>query len=153
MRDASGQATIEWVGLVLVAALVLGALAALRAPAQDRELGAVLARRITCAAGAACADAPAGRRPPAPLSALPVAPSPPLRERAAPRAKAVDAFRRLRGVGKLTNRIWIVCLGHRRWAYEREHVRGPGGTMPLGEALEAANTCLNPLSFLDDGDG
>ena len=38
MRDASGQATVEWVGLVLMAALALGALAAVRAPAQEREL-------------------------------------------------------------------------------------------------------------------
>lgn len=160
MRDASGQATIEWVGLILTAALVLGALAALRAPAQDRELGLQLARRITCAAGAAgatCPSGPAAGRPPAgrlsaPAAGLPAAP-PSVRERPAPRAKAVDAFRRLRGAGRLTNRIWIVCLGYRRWAYERDHVRTPSGTIPLQEALETANTCLNPLSFLEDEDG
>jgi hypothetical protein len=151
MRDASGQATVEWVALVLMAALVLGALAAVRSPASDRDLGTVLARRITCAA-AVCPSPPPPSRPSAPAAGLPAAPVP-ARDRPARRAKAVDAFRRLRGAGRLTDRIWMVCLGYRRFVYERDHVRTPNGTMPLGEALEAANTCLNPLSFLHDGEG
>ena len=152
MRDAAGQATIEWVGLVLVAALVLGALAAFRAPAQDRGLGTALARRITCAAGGACAATPpagalgpigargaAGGR----ASGLP-------RNRRISRAKAVDAFRRLRGLGRLTNRIWIVCLGYRRFLYERRNVLEPSGAMPFDKALDVADDCLNPLSFGED---
>ena len=147
MRDAAGQATIEWVGLVLVAALVLGALAAFRAPAQDRGLGTALAKRITCAAGGACAPTrPAGLPAPGSVSA-PALP----RDRALSRARAVDAFRRLRGVGKLTNRIWIVCLGYRRFIDERDHVREPAATMPLEQALDIADDCLNPLSFGEDG--
>ena len=151
MYDASGQATVEWVGLVLMVALVLGALAAVRAPSSDGELGAVLARRITCAA-VVCPSPPAPSRPSAPAAGLPAAPVP-VRDRPPPRARAVDAFRRLRGAGRLTNRIWLVCLGYRRFVYERDHVRTPNGTMPLRKALETANTCLNPLSFVDDGDG
>jgi hypothetical protein len=162
MRAENGQATVEWVALVLVATLALGALAAVRAPEQDRGLGSVLAKRITCAAGGSCALAaiapPAARRSalaPAPgtAPAPAVAPAPasaPPRAHPVPRAKAAEAFRRLRGAGKLTNRIWITCLGYRRYVYERDHLLEPYGTMPLDEALEIADTCLNPLNFLGD---
>ena len=66
------------------------------------------------------------------------------------RAKAVDAFRRLRGLGRLTNRIWIVCLGYRRFVYERRNVLEPAGAMPLDNAVDIADDCLNPLSFGED---
>jgi hypothetical protein len=143
MDDESGQATIEWLGLVAVAALMLGALAAFRAPQQDRELGAVVAKRITCAAGGTCAERRAGLVLSGGAAAAPAA-------RSLPGAKAVDAFRRLRGVGQLTKRIWIACLGYRRFIYERDHPRAPTEAMPVAEALEIANVCLNPLSFLED---
>jgi hypothetical protein len=144
MHEEDGQATIEWLGLVAVAALLLGALAAFRAPQQDRELGALVAKRITCAAGGACAESRAGLVRPA--RAAVGAPA----VRGVPRARAVDAFRRLRGVGRLTRRIWIVCLGYRRFVYERDHPRAPTEAMPLAEALDIANVCLNPLAFLGD---
>jgi hypothetical protein len=153
MRDSSGQATIEWVGVVLVAALVLGALAASRGPARDHELGTELAKRISCAAaGAACAKAPLRRSRDRPAGAGTLPPPPPAggRNQQTRAAKAVDAFRRLRGVGQLTKRIWIACLGYRRFIYERDHPRAPTEAMPLEEALEIANVCLNPLAFLGD---
>jgi hypothetical protein len=143
MHDERGQATIEWLGLVAVAALLLGALAAFRAPQQDRELGAAVARRISCASAGGCAERRAAL---VGHSAVAVAAA----GRRTPRTKAVDAFRRLRGVGQLTKRIWIACLGYRRFIYERDHPRAPTEPMPLGEALEIANVCLNPLSFLED---
>ena len=149
MRNAAGQATIEWVGLVLVAALVLGALAAFRAPAQDRGLGTALARRITCAAGGACAATRAAV-PPRALGLAGAGTSTLPRHGRISRAQAVDAFRRLRGLGRLTNRIWIVCLGYRRFVYERRHLLEPGGAMPLDRALDIADDCLNPLSFGED---
>jgi hypothetical protein len=69
-----------------------------------------------------------------------------------PRAdRAVDAFRRLRGVGALARRIWIVCLGYRRFSYELDHPRAPSEPMPLDEALDIANACLNPAAFLEGG--
>ena len=57
MHSERGQATIEWVGLVCLAAVVLGALA-LAVPAIDgRSFGGFLSHRIVCAVrGAACAD-------------------------------------------------------------------------------------------------
>jgi hypothetical protein len=143
MDDETGQATIEWLGLVAVAALMLGALAAFGAPQQDRELGAVVAKRITCAAGGTCAERRAGLVRSGGAAVAPAA-------RRLPKGKAVDAFRRLRGVGQLTKRIWIACLGYRRFIFERDHPRAPTEAMPVAEALEIANVCLNPLSFLED---
>lgn len=153
MRDASGQATIEWVALVLVAALVLGALAAFRAPAQDRGLGKLLAERIACtAAGRGCAPAPAGRLAERPAGPRAIAAPPRVRarrlRRVVSRAGALDAIDRLRGLGKWGGRMWMVCLGYRRYIFERDHrleaIRG----MPLAEAIDIADECLNPLSFL-----
>jgi hypothetical protein len=146
MGDARGQATVEWIGLVLVAALVLGALATFRAPSEDRALGAELAKRVRCAAAGGCGASlavagAAPTRPAAPPPALPTG-------RRISREKAVDAFRRLRGLGALTKRLWILCLGYRRYVYERDHPLGPTQVIPVREALDIANECLNPLDFL-----
>jgi hypothetical protein len=160
----TGQATSEWVALALVVVLGLSALSAIRGPLGDRRLGEVVAERVGCAAGGACArgprrvGVPAGseaalRGPPAPVApprAVPPRAAPP---RAAPppasRAKLIDAFRRLRSVGSaLARRAWIVCLGYRRFRYELEHPRAPTEPMPLDEALDIANGCLNPFGFL-----
>jgi hypothetical protein len=51
-----GQATIEWVGLVLLAALALAALAAvLPAPGGGRTLGEAIAHALVCAVRGGCA--------------------------------------------------------------------------------------------------
>jgi hypothetical protein len=175
----SGQATVEWVALALAAALILGAAATHSSTDDDRGLGQLVAKRIASApsalevgrdtatgapasisAPAAGAPAPAARSPahrparfPAHVPAIPPEPRPPAPAPTAPasRARAVDAFRRLRGVGKLASRAWIVCLGYRRWRYEMEHPLAPTEPVPLGEALEIANTCLNPYAFLFEG--
>jgi hypothetical protein len=132
VHGEDGQAAVEWVALVLAAALALGALAAV-APSgsTDRELGKLVAKRIT---GAPRASAP---RPSA-------RPSPP--HAATPRA--VDAFRSLRGLSAVAKRAWIFCLGYRRWRYELEHPMAPNEILPLREALDVANTCLNPYDYL-----
>ena len=59
----AGQAAPEWVGTVLLVTVALGALAAFQAPGGgDRGVGEMVARRIACAAGGACAGAPGGSR-------------------------------------------------------------------------------------------
>jgi hypothetical protein len=162
---------VEWVALVLLAALVLTGAAALSGREEDRELGALVAKRIAggpkelaSAVGAAPAsDAPAAtgrgvaapgapRRgaaaPPAPGPARRGAAAPPaLRASAPPEPRAVEAFRRLRGVSEIAKRAWIACLGYRRWRYELEHPTAPNEALPLGEALSIANTCLNPYDY------
>jgi hypothetical protein len=145
MRGEGGQATVEWAGLVLLVMLVLAALGAVsgRAPASDRELGKVVGERFTCAARGGCGGAPGARAVAAPPSA-PAVVAPGIT-----RARAVDALRRLRSVGsKLVRRAWIVCIGYRRFRYELEHPRAPNEVMPLDEAIDIANGCLNPYAFL-----
>lgn len=49
MRCERGQATIEWVGLVLLASLILGALVTALPSGEARSYGASLAGRVLCA--------------------------------------------------------------------------------------------------------
>ncbi len=57
MRCERGQATIEWVGLVLLASLVLGALAAAVPVIDGRSFGGFLSHRLVCAVkGSACEE-------------------------------------------------------------------------------------------------
>jgi hypothetical protein len=55
----SGQATVEWSGVVLMIALVLGAFLTVAPAADGRSLGGFLAHRIVCAVKRGCHD---GRR-------------------------------------------------------------------------------------------
>ena len=147
MHGEGGQATVEWAGLVLLVVLVLAALGAVsgRAPASDRGPGRVVAERLTCAARGACGGAPGAR----PVAAPPSAPAPAVVAPGITRARAVAALRRLRSVGaKLVRRAWIVCIGYWRFRYELEHPRAPNEVMPLDEAIDIANGCLNPYAFL-----
>jgi len=138
-----GQATIEWTGLVLLAAVALAALMALVTRVDGRGLGESVAHAITCAARGGCAA-----RPPPPLAQRrerrPVPPARP----AVPAKRAAAAFHALRGVAEVAKKAWIVCLGYRRYRYELEHPRVPTEAIPLEEALDIANECVNPLGFL-----
>ena len=142
-----GQATVEWIGLVLGVALVLGALlgGVRGAGGEDTELGEAVAKRITCAARDLCASGSDGLAPRAGSGARRRA----VRRRPAhPRSKAADAFQRLRGVSGVARYAWIACLGYRGWRYEVTHPRTLRESMSIEEALDIANTCLNPLAFL-----
>ena len=55
MRCEGGQATIEWVGLVLLASLVLGALVTAVPVIDGRSFGGFLSHRIFCAIRGPCA--------------------------------------------------------------------------------------------------
>ena len=151
VRSQAGQATLEWVGLVLLAALVLGGLAAFAAPVADRGLGTAVAQRITCAARGGCAGAAertaARTRVSGPLAAVA-----PARGRARAPASARRLPRdRLRDVANAGKRLWILCVGWGRLVYERDHPRAPNEAMPLDEVVEIADSCFNPLGFLGIG--
>jgi hypothetical protein len=151
-----GQATVEWVGLVLGVALALGAVVAGGREAAKGEssagLGGAVAERITCAVRDGCGGeralgAPGGASL-APRAAPGRRPSPP------PAARSAPALRRtsggsplLRGAGELAKHAWIACFGYRRWRYEVEHPRTPRQSVPVGDAVDMVNECLNPLSF------
>jgi hypothetical protein len=142
VHGESGQAAVEWVALVLLAALVLTAGAALSGREDDRELGQLVAKRLVGGPG----DLSRARSGPTPAARVGAPPAPRVSAPAAPRG--VQAFRRLRGAGEVARRAWIVCLGYRRWRYELEHPSAPNEALPLGEALSIANTCLNPHDYL-----
>jgi hypothetical protein len=55
-RDDGGQATIEWTGLLLVVALVLGALVAFGPRIDGWSFGGFLAHHFTCAVKGGCRD-------------------------------------------------------------------------------------------------
>jgi hypothetical protein len=144
MSSARGQATIEWTGLMLLATLVLAALATLVPRVDGRGLGSSVAHAITCAARGGCAA-----RPPPPVAARPRRrPARPTRP-AVPVSRAAAALHALRGAGEVAKKVWIVCLGYRRHRYELDHPRAPTEAMPVDEALDIANECLNPLGFLE----
>jgi hypothetical protein len=144
---------------VLVVALVLGALGALFPAGRDDGLGEALAGRITGRAVAVevpVPGTPVGKR--APPRSLPQGrvgargtAGPPAARSAATRAQRLVAFRTLRAAGRiLVRRAWIVCLGYRRFRYELKHPRLPNEPMPLEEAVEIANGCLNPYAFVEE---
>jgi hypothetical protein len=56
--------------------------------------------------------------------------------------------RSLRGAESVAKRAWLLCLGYRRYRYDLQQPRSPAEAMPLGEALDIANECFNPLGFL-----
>jgi hypothetical protein len=153
-----GQATIEWTGLALVAALLLGALTTLAPLVDDRGLGATVAHAITCAARGGCAGEAA--RGTAAIGVGPVRsdvaagaearPAPPARPPVTA-DRAAAPLQALRGVRDVAKRVWIVCMGYRRYLDERAHPRIGPEAMPLAEALDIANECLNPLGFVSDG--
>jgi hypothetical protein len=162
VHGESGQGTVEWAALVLLAALILGAAASHSFGKNERDLGELVARRMASAphaleraAGTAAPALPISRGAPASPRA-PVAPprapaSTPHRVAPDARARVVDAFRRLRRVAGVSKHAWIVCLGYERWRQELEHPRVPTQAVPLGEALAIVNDCLNPYDFLFEG--
>jgi hypothetical protein len=162
VASEEGQATVEWIGLVLLVAVALGALLTLAPPVDGRSLGGAVAHAITCAARGGCAAAAPELSPPRagvapPRPAPPVAPpraAPPPRAasppRAAPLPQAPPESRALQGARTAAKRLWLVCLGYRRLRHDLEHPRLPTEGIPVRDALDIANDCVNPLSFLTD---
>lgn len=140
----SGQATVEWIGLVAGVALVLGALlAGVGETAKGGSgLGEAVAHRITCAARDLCGGAEVRRRP--------RAVTPPDARPRGPRLDKAGLGALPRGGGRvvgIAEHAWIVCLGYRRWRYDLEHPLTPREALPVDEALDIVNECLNPWEF------
>jgi hypothetical protein len=122
--------------------------AGLRAPSGAGPLAAPRGARPFAAPRGAVAAPRRGRRPGAlEPRARPSRERSPAGSRRASSREA-DAFQRLRGVGGVARYAWIACLGYRGWHYELTHPRPPSQAMSFKEALDIANTCLNPLAFL-----
>jgi hypothetical protein len=56
MGGESGQATVEWTGVVLAVALALGALVSVAPQVDGRSLGGFVAHRLVCAVKGGCRD-------------------------------------------------------------------------------------------------
>ena len=151
MGSESGQATIEWTGLVLLVAVALGALLTLAPPVDGRRLGGSVAHAITCAARGGCAAA--GRAPPAagrssPRIALPAPPRAGLVRGGRPRRcgpaatppRCVVPGRRRSASGCS---VWGIALPLRPGASARSHGGGADERDPRHR-----ERVLNPLSFL-----
>jgi hypothetical protein len=159
VHSEGGQATIEWVALVLAAVLVLGAAAAFAGREADPGLGEAVAKRITSTAGgvgrgSAGALAGEGRAaaPPPTGAPVPGAAAPPL-PRSSPSplsflSRAVGLGGALAGIGGVAKHGWVVCLGYQRWKRELEHPSAPTEPLPVDVALSIVNTCFNPHDYL-----
>ena len=156
---------MEWVGLLLALAVAFGALLAGGREAAKGEsadgLGEAVAERITCAVRGSCRAgsapgrgpvgprAPGGPRGPRPRP-TPGAPRGP-KALATPIGRGVPprlaGSLSARGAGNVLKRAWILCLGYRRLRYDYEHPLTPRQAVPLHDALDMVNQCVNPLSF------
>jgi hypothetical protein len=109
MRSERGQASVEWIGLVLLLALGLTALARFAPRTDAGQLGAELAHALRCAASGGCdgeRDSPGAPGAPTPRGAGRLVVAPPLvplapgaRERARPGAGEARPRRRSRAGG------------------------------------------------------
>jgi hypothetical protein len=168
----SGQATVEWVGLLLAVSLGLAALAGgVRGATGDdggdeaRGLGEAVAKRITCAARDLCGVGGRGARgggrgaadrgprderlaspPPAPRRAPPrpprAAPPPPSQRTGGGSLPNLG-----RAGGSIAQHAWLVCLGYRAMQDDLENPRTPREARPLDRTLDIVNECLNPWEF------
>lgn len=170
MRGESGQASVEWIGLVLLVAVALAAVVRFAPRADADALGPGLLHAIGCAARGGCETVP-GRAPPRSMvSVPPLVPIAP-RGRPAPAARGRALGERLfrgrallrgralirqagRGAGVLYRRSWIFCLGYERARYGLLHpeVRFPHMPIPYSEDLRMANDCISPVDLVRDWD-
>jgi len=177
MCSERGQASVEWIVLVLLLTLALAALARFAARADAGSLGADLLDTVTCAARGGCHSkrgaaartgtpsrlvtvpplvpvVPRGRRPARPHPWTERSPRAPfgrswLRQPASAGRLMRHASRR---AGALWRRSWVICLGYERIRYGVLHpeIRYPHQTMPLSEDIRIANDCLSPVDLIRD---
>jgi hypothetical protein len=139
MRSEQGQASVEWTGLLLLAALALAALSHLAPKADGQELGTTLAHSVTRSA----APAARGAGAPPTLGAV-VRPTLPRLPRSLGRIG--------RRASALWRRAWFACLVYTRTKYAIQHpeISVPGYTLPYGTALRMINSCVSPIDLLHD---
>ena len=153
MSSERGQAGVEWIGLVLLVAIALAALARFAPRADGRGVGATVLHSVT---------GPAGRteRPSRQVVGMRgekrTKYPPPAREGFAVPPLIPDGpallRRARRGVGAAWRRAWLGCLAYERMRYALLHPesRFPGYTMPRSELLRIANDCISPVDLVRD---
>jgi hypothetical protein len=174
MRGERGQATVEWIGLLLLVALALAALTHFAPRADGHDMAATVLDSTICAARGGCVPArPARPTLPAPpdrpasrarRAGVPFLLPPP---RGFPAAELRDLRRLLRrperaprelargarrGFVKAWQRAWLACLFYERIRYNLLHPesRIPGHRIPTSELLRMLNDCISPVDFVRD---
>ena len=162
MREERGQASVEWIGAVLLVALALTGLARLASRVEAADLAASPLRTTVCAARGGCAEqrltGPAGARDRRRVIVPPLLPVHP-EER--PPARTPRLLRRLgspaavqrarRAAGTFWRRSWLVCFGYERVRYGLLHPETrPRQTVPISGALQMVNDCASPIDFARD---
>jgi hypothetical protein len=170
MRCERGQASVEWVGALLAAALALAALARVADRVEAASMATTLLRSTICAVGGGCRGEHRQhglqRRPAAThhaVTAPPLVPFVPIsadpadgdgRRSIRPRRRLalprVNDRARTR-TGALWRRAWLICFGYERVRYGLLHPETrPRQTVPISGALQMANDCLSPIDFARD---
>jgi hypothetical protein len=160
MRGENGQASVEWIGIVLLVALALAALERFAPSADGRSMASTVLRSVTCAAREGCdrdrSAGPSSSRQAAGrvlVTAPPLVPPPrQLESRPRRRLPRELADRLRRGAGLAWRRAWLGCLTYERARYGFLHPesRFPGHTITRSEALRIANDCVSPVDLVRD---
>jgi hypothetical protein len=176
MPSERGQASVEWVGAVLLLAVTLGALARVAERADGTEIATAGLRATTCALhrdceGAGGKGAPTAGgglattdgRPARAVTLPPLVPPPALggsdagagsprpRPPAAPRRPSPLSGRARARAGTLWRRAWLACFAYERVRYGLLHPESaPRQTVPLRGALQMVNDCMSPFDFARD---
>ncbi|HEY7453198.1 MAG TPA: hypothetical protein VH683_01450 [Thermoleophilaceae bacterium] len=147
MRGERGQASVEWIGLLLLVALALTALARFAPHADGRSVAS------------AVLEPAAGRSPPTPANVpflLPgprtAAPSPRRRSVRVPRVPREVGVRARRVAVRAWQKAWLACLFYERIRYNLLHPesRIPGHRIPASEILRMLNDCISPVDLVRD---
>ena len=162
MREERGQASIEWIGAVLLVVLALTALARLAPRGEAADLAASPLRTTICAARGGCAEqreaASARARERRTVIVPPLVPVHPEERRPArtPRllrrlGSPATVQRARRAAGTFWRRSWLVCFGYERVRYGLLHPETrPRQTVPISGALQMVNDCASPIDFARD---
>ena len=160
MRGERGQASIEWIGAVLMVALALAALGRLTGRMEAPALGAALLKGTTCTLRGGCdARRTSGTPTPGRLVVapplVPLAGNPPWERRSRSpgrRSRGRALIRRARRpAGAFWRRAWLICFGYERVRYGLLHPETrPRQSVPISGALQMVNDCASPIDFARD---
>ena len=162
MREERGQASVEWIGAVLLVALALTGLGRLASRVEAADLAASPLRTTVCAARGGCAEQRlTGRAGARDRRRVIVPPLLPVHPEERPPAQTPRLLRRLgspaavqrarRAAGTFWRRSWLVCFGYERVRYGLLHPETrPRQTVPISGALQMVNDCASPIDFARD---
>jgi hypothetical protein len=174
-----GQASVEWVGIVLLVAIALAGMTQFAPSADGRSIASTLLHAVAKPQVAEMRSgkrndslppgrggftappplpfaggrkAPAGGGGPSPRTLLGRLRSSADRLRASAARLRSSAGRLRSAAGTAWRRAWMACLAYERFRYAFLHPesRFPGHTIPSSELLRIANDCVSPADLVRD---